>query len=129
MTARRSPADEAGRPGGPPFVHADGAGCTRTPARDFGLDALRLLAAFLVVAEHARAAVFIPWTQLEGGRMLLAPFYALTSMGHEAVMVFFALSGFLVGGQAIRRLRRGTFSARDYALRRLVRLWIVMIPA
>jgi len=48
---------------------------------------------------------------------------------HEAVMVFFVLSGFLVGGSVIRMLRQGQWSWKKYLIHRTVRLWMVLIPA
>jgi peptidoglycan/LPS O-acetylase OafA/YrhL len=104
---------------------------TSAPVRDrnTSLDILRFSAALLVLLEHTRAAIFIPYEDVEQHRLLLAPFYALTSMGHEAVMIFFALSGYLVGGQVITQMREGRWSVMDYTLRRMTRLWIVLIPA
>ncbi len=48
---------------------------------------------------------------------------------HQAVMVFFVLSGFLVGGSVVRTIRHGLWSWRKYAIHRVVRLWMVLIPA
>ena len=44
-------------------------------------------------------------------------------------MVFFVLSGYLVGGGVLRALRRNTWSWRDYLIKRLTRLYVVLIPA
>ena len=60
---------------------------------------------------------------------LVAAFYALTRVGGEAVVAFFVLSGFLVGGKAIERMREGTFRPGDYAIDRLVRLMLPLAPA
>ncbi len=43
-------------------------------------------------------------------------------------MIFFALSGFLVGGKALSDILRLRFSWSQYLLRRLTRLWIVIVP-
>ncbi len=51
----------------------------------------------------------------------------MTSLGHQAVMVFFVLSGFLIGSSVLRSPR--SFSLMQYAVARLTRLWIVLIPA
>jgi len=51
------------------------------------------------------------------------------SFAHEAVMVFFVLSGFLVGGSVIRMLQRDQWSWKKYLIHRTVRLWMVLIPA
>jgi peptidoglycan/LPS O-acetylase OafA/YrhL len=56
-------------------------------------------------------------------------FYLLTGLGHQAVMIFFALSGFLVGGKALDDILAQRFSWPRYLLRRLTRLWIVIVPA
>lgn len=45
-----------------------------------------------------------------------------------AVIVFFVLSGYLVGGSVLRTMRKGTFSWNKYLFQRLTRLWIVLVP-
>jgi len=59
---------------------------------------------------------------------LVKVFYFATGLGHQAVMVFFALSGFLVGGKALDDLLKHKFSWTHFLLRRLTRLWIVIVP-
>lgn len=44
-------------------------------------------------------------------------------------MIFFVLSGFLVGGSVISSVRKGSWSWKGYLLRRMTRLWVVLIPA
>jgi peptidoglycan/LPS O-acetylase OafA/YrhL len=56
-------------------------------------------------------------------------FFAMTRLGLEAVTLFFVLSGFLVGGRVIERLRAGTFSVRDYAIDRFTRIYVPLVPA
>ena len=51
------------------------------------------------------------------------------TIGNEAVMIFFVLSGFLVGGSVLRSLKKNRFSWSDYLTKRLTRLWVVLIPA
>jgi peptidoglycan/LPS O-acetylase OafA/YrhL len=94
------------------------------------LDMLRGMAAIFVLIEHTRAYVFVAKGALEGPTGILTKlFYAGTSVGHQAVIVFFALSGFLVGGQAIERMVAKKWSWKSYMIRRLTRLWIVLLPA
>jgi peptidoglycan/LPS O-acetylase OafA/YrhL len=52
-----------------------------------------------------------------------------THLGHQAVIVFFVLSGYFVGGGALRAVRSRQWSTQSYLLRRLTRLWVVLIPA
>src|SRR5215467_4133776 len=100
-----------------------------TVARLDHLDMLRGIAAFLVLAGHVRSYVFQSYAELGQGDLLVKAFYFATGLGHQAVIIFFALSGFLVGGRALEDLMTNRFSWSRYFLRRLTRLWIVIIPA
>jgi peptidoglycan/LPS O-acetylase OafA/YrhL len=93
------------------------------------LDCLRGLAALLVCIEHLRAFLFLPFAQVRSPNLLERVFYFVTGLGHQAVMIFFVLSGFLVGGSVISAHQNGKWSWSGYALRRLTRLWMVLIPA
>jgi peptidoglycan/LPS O-acetylase OafA/YrhL len=92
------------------------------------VNALRATAAILVVVSHVRNLFFQDYSQVHHDPVT-AGLYAVASFGHGAVMVFFALSGYWVGGSVLRAFGRHAFSWRDYALRRGVRLWIVLLPA
>jgi peptidoglycan/LPS O-acetylase OafA/YrhL len=93
------------------------------------LDLLRGVAAFLVLASHLRAYIFQSFGELAHTDVLTRAFYFTTGLGHQAVIIFFALSGFLVGGKAFQDILDRRFSWSRYLLRRLTRLWIVIIPA
>lgn len=51
----------------------------------------------------------------------------MTTQGHNAVVVFFVISGFWIVRSVVRS--GNAFSFRDYMLARGVRLWIVLLPA
>ncbi len=93
------------------------------------LDCLRGVAALLVCLEHLRAFLFVPFARLKGPLAATKLFYLLTGLGHQAVMIFFVLSGFLVGGSVITAFQSGKWSWKQYLLRRMSRLWVVLIPA
>jgi peptidoglycan/LPS O-acetylase OafA/YrhL len=101
------------------------AGADRLPL----LDAVRGICALGVLAGHARGFCFKPFTQLPTATLFDSIFYFMTGFGHQAVIVFFVLSGYFVGGSAWKRLREGTFTWKAYGQQRLVRLWIVLLPA
>jgi len=61
--------------------------------------------------------------------MLRKAFYFMTGFGHSSVMVFFVMSGFLVGGKALERLAQGSFSWQKYAVDRSSRLYAVYFLA
>lgn len=93
------------------------------------LDHVRAIAALLVVIGHCRALFMVPLAQVGHRTLPLLFVYAVTSLGHQAVMIFFVLSGYLVGGSVLKGLKAGTWTWRGYLARRATRLLIVLLPA
>lgn len=54
--------------------------------------------------------------------------FALSRLGHEAVVVFFVLSGYLVGGRSLQRAIEGRFDVPAYWLDRVTRVYVPLIP-
>ncbi len=110
-----------------------------TTSASVHLDALRGAAALLVFTNHTRALYFA--SPLPHQAVALQPAVqaaAETSAGEgggtiriasAAVIVFFVLSGYLVGGSVLRSLRSDRWSWTSYLTKRLVRLFIVLVPA
>jgi peptidoglycan/LPS O-acetylase OafA/YrhL len=108
------------------------------------LDAVRGLAALTVFLGHGQG-LFLNSGLHErlAGKTAVSPVSATGSvavrppgpassketLGHEAVIVFFVLSGYFVGGSAVRAARRNSFTWKRYLLQRLTRLWVALIPA
>lgn len=95
------------------------------------LDWMRFTAAFAVLGVHARAFTFLPYAKLPAQQQNIGSiaFFGLTRIGEEAVLLFFVLSGFLVGGKLIERVRTGKFDLLSYATDRATRIWVPLIPA
>ncbi|MEY3760387.1 MAG: hypothetical protein RIR39_1878 [Pseudomonadota bacterium] len=95
------------------------------------LDLIRFLAAFTVLFVHARHYSFVDYGLLptDQKNLLVAGIYAISRIGGEAVIMFFVLSGFLVGGVAAVRIREGSFRIADYTIDRLTRIMLPLIPA
>jgi len=93
------------------------------------LDIVRGVAALLVCVEHWRYLFFIDYPDLTSHRQLFFLPYAMCTLGHQAVVIFFVLSGYLVGGHVLRALNTKRWSWSTYLTQRAVRLWIVLIPA
>lgn len=92
------------------------------------MNLLRFIAALLVVLEHSRILFLKDWDEVPHNP-LLAALYGITALGHSAVIIFFVLSGYWVGGSSLWGIKNETFSWKIFLTNRLVRLWIVLIPA
>jgi peptidoglycan/LPS O-acetylase OafA/YrhL len=100
-----------------------------SPLQSSLLDLARWWAALLVVIEHVRSFMFLPYGVDDRLGFLGKAFYFLTGFGHSAVMVFFVMSGFLVGGKVLDRVAQGEFSWQKYAVDRSSRLYAVYVMA
>lgn len=85
---------------------------------------LRGVAALGVFASHWRDLFFPDYTHTYNP--LKIAFYLFTGLGHEWVIVFFVLSGYLVGGSVLRATQ---WKWGKYLFARFTRLYIVLIPA
>lgn len=92
------------------------------------LNLIRWVAAWLVLAEHGRSLVFADFTN-HGSSSAWIPFYFITGFGNQAVMVFFVISGYLVGGKVLANFGTSQFQWPRYFCDRLSRLYTVLIAA
>lgn len=93
------------------------------------LDLFRALAAGAVCISHLRNLMFVDYQSSIGMGLAGKAFYFITNYGHAAVIVFFLLSGYFVGGSVLRQVEAGTWNWQHYLIERISRLWIVLIPA
>jgi peptidoglycan/LPS O-acetylase OafA/YrhL len=93
------------------------------------LDALRGIAAVGVCFSHLRDFFFQDYAKVPHHNPLVSVTYLATGLGHQWVIVFFVLSGYLVGGSVLRSFALDRWSWRSYLLNRITRLYIVLIPA
>ena len=92
------------------------------------ISVLRGLAAFQVVAAHLRAQLFPSLRSLPDPSIWYQALAFFTGFAHQAVVVFFLLSGWLVGGSLLNKLDTPK-AMIFYAIDRISRLWIVLVPA
>jgi peptidoglycan/LPS O-acetylase OafA/YrhL len=95
------------------------------------LDLIRFIAAVLVLVNHVRTAVINSYAMLPASQHneVTASLFFLTRLGHEAVLIFFVLSGLLVGSALIERTSQGSFDLRRYAINRCSRIFVPLVPA
>ena len=90
-------------------------------------DFMRGIAACAVAVGHVRGLFFTDFEKVQGGGALLKALYLVTGFGHQAVVIFFVLSGFFVGSSVLSSRDRWSWS--QYLLRRFTRLYVVLAPA
>jgi peptidoglycan/LPS O-acetylase OafA/YrhL len=92
------------------------------------LNAIRGLAAVGVCLSHVHD-LFYESYKAQHPKPLITAVYAVTGIGHQWVIVFFVLSGYLVGGSVLRSLAQDRWSWPAYMFNRLTRLYVVLVPA
>lgn len=101
--------------------------CSRDSVASDHLDMMRAIAAIEVMLSHGRTLFLMGGSELKSPSKLLQILYLATGWSHPAVVVFFVLSGFFVGGSVLAA--RDRWSWRSYGLARGTRLYLVLIPA
>ena len=85
------------------------------------LDVMRWVAALVVVLTHVNDQVFLSMAETpeESRTLAFMAWKLISASGNEAVIVFFVISGYLVGGAALAEfLRDGDIKLSNYLLRR-----------
>jgi peptidoglycan/LPS O-acetylase OafA/YrhL len=90
---------------------------------------IRWVAAVLVVINHLRSFIFKDFVDLHYANPLVKAFYFITAQGHTAVVVFFVISGYLICDSVIKHILRGDFILKTYFIKRISRLYAVLILA
>lgn len=88
----------------------------------------RWLAAWLAVIYHVRFLLFAAYPDVSGKSLMLTLFYFVTSLGHEAFVIYMVVSGLALGGPSVRRWRRGVDPRADL-LRRATWFYCLLTPA
>lgn len=91
------------------------------------MNLLRGVASLQVAAAHLRAEVYPGLRGLEEPGVAYMALAFFTGFAHQAVMVFFLISGWLVGGSLLNKLGQPQ-ALRSYAIDRATRLWTVLVP-
>lgn len=93
------------------------------------LDFFRWLSAFVVLLSHSRAIFFVPWGEVEQPGLVPLVLYTVSGWGNYGVLAFFAISGFLIGGGTLEKMRERRFAFSFYFVDRISRIYIVLLPA
>ena len=101
-------------------------------ALSYWLDFFRWTAALSVVLAHTASRFLVKITNVSPAHRSVA-FYVfafLAGFAHQAVMIFFVLSGYLVGGGLLREMQnKRSIDVAKYLVKRLTRLGVVLYPA
>ena len=88
---------------------------------------MRTLAALAVVWNHVWNMIAGPMTP--GAPWFIHLVYITAGFGQDAVLVFFVISGYWIARSTLSKIRENRWHWRGYAIDRLARLWIVVVPA
>ena len=95
--------------------------------RSLYLHYLRFVCALIVCLGHTKEFLFLHMD--ESANFLEKVTRLFLGLGQSAVLVFFYLSGYLVGGNELVNLVEKKLNFKNYIFNRLTRLWIVLLPA
>ncbi len=95
------------------------------------LDLTRWVSAGIVFLGHLRGPLFSNYESLAAADrgLLVNVWFLVTGWFGEAVIVFFVLSGYLVGGLACAKSAVGRFEPIDYVIDRATRIFLPFLPA
>lgn len=93
------------------------------------IHAARWLAALAVLLAHANVLISLSDIMVAPHGPLVYLWWFVTAFSHQAVTVFFVLSGFLVGGRVSAAMERRTPFLRAYFVDRFARIYLVLVPA
>lgn len=91
------------------------------------MNLLRGIASLQVAAAHLRSELYPGLRGLEEPGIAYMGLAFLTGFAHQAVIVFFLISGWLVGGSLLNKIGQPR-ALRSYAIDRVTRLWTVLVP-
>ena len=91
------------------------------------ISAMRALAALQVAAAHLRAEFLPSLRSIDNPALWYQALAFFTGFAHQAVLVFFLISGWLVGGSLLNKLAQPD-ALKLYAIDRVSRLWTVLVP-
>ncbi len=83
----------------------------------------------LVLLGHVRGLLLVSMAQVEHPNPLIRAFYLVSGLQHEGLVMFFIVSGFLVGGSVWRLIAQARFDLGAYLINRFARIYLVFIPA
>lgn len=92
------------------------------------INLMRLLAALMAVIYHVRFMLFAAYPEVPDKGLVLKFFYFVTSLGHEAFVVYMVISGLALGGLSVHRWRHGVDPQADL-LRRSTWFYCLLTPA
>ncbi len=93
------------------------------------LNISRWFAAFLVLVDHLRHMILVNIDDVEQKTFICKLLYFGTGLGHQAVIVFFVISGYLVGALTLKKWQKNGPNFKAYISARVSRIYTALIPA
>lgn len=100
-----------------------------SPTTSLILDLVRGLAAVAVFVGHFLNTFFVNYAGIENKTVGARALYSTAGFGVVAVVIFFVMSGFVIGASALRSRQQCRFGWKLYCGDRVTRLYLVLLPA
>ncbi|WP_180955109.1 acyltransferase family protein [Peribacillus deserti] len=80
------------------------------------------------VQNESKASVILDYLRFFSALVVFWYHFGIQLPGYQAVMIFFVLSGYFISSTVLKSISRNKWSWGQYLLKRLTRLWVVLIP-
>lgn len=81
-----------------------------------------------IIGNESKASVILDFIRFLSALIVFLFHFYVPVPGYQAVMIFFVLSGYFISSTVLKAVKYNNWSWSDYLLKRLTRLWIVLIP-
>ena len=82
-----------------------------------------------VLFGHLRAGFFGSYRKSGSHNPVAAGLMCLSSVSHDAVIIFFVLSGYLIGASVLKGAVTQRWTWNSYLIKRATRLYVVLLPS
>ncbi|MDR7000618.1 acyltransferase [Neobacillus niacini] len=81
-----------------------------------------------LIDSNSRASSILDFLRFLSALIVFLFHFYVPLPGYQAVMIFFVLSGYFISSTVLKSVTENRWSWSDYLIKRITRLWVVLIP-